>query len=280
LGADLINLPWITEAWRFVATAWVAVRGLIRGLWRYIMSGGKAWGGRPRVEVVGRDTLPEQTEVVEEEEEEEDQDEAVYNRFLRQEEISDDDDDPAREWDLGESSGSEDEDEQERELVDAETVGLYTDLGPTTSAPVLLAHMTHDADFPLTRRRYGSLLNSGPLVPETPVIRTLFQSILHPRRTYYFLHSIASSSCTGGANRRGAKELCHMHLRSQRNHLLAVSVRSLRPSCFSFASSFACSCLSMCDGCREILASRSSASKHRCPCCRQPVEGYSRVFIP
>jgi hypothetical protein len=150
------------------------------------MSGGKAWGGRPRVEVVGRDTLPEQTEVVEEEEEEEDQDEAVYNRFLRQEEISDDDDDPAREWDLGESSGSEDEDEQERELVDAETVGLYTDLGPTTSAPVLLAHMTHDADFPLTRRRYGSLLNSGPLVPETPVIRTLFQSILRPRRTYYF----------------------------------------------------------------------------------------------
>ncbi|KAJ7935437.1 hypothetical protein B0H13DRAFT_1947791 [Mycena leptocephala] len=244
LGADLINLPWITEAWRFVATAWVAVRGLIRGLWRYIMSGGKAWGGRPRVEVVGRGTLPEQTEVVEEEEEEEDQDEAVYNRFLRQEEISDDDDDPAREWDLGESSESEDEDEQERELVDAETVGLYTDLGPTTSAPVLLAHMTHDAEFPLTRRRYGSLLNSGPLVPEAPVIpspvaRAPAEPIDEARRNCVI--------CTCDPR----EIIC-----------------------------WPCRCLSMCDGCREILASRSSASKHRCPCCRQPVEGYSRVFIP
>jgi hypothetical protein len=56
----------------------------------------------------------------------------------------------------------------------------------------------------------------------------------------------------------------------------------------------------MCDECRETLASRSSAGKHRCPCCRRryvfyfldgvclgadvldwgSVEGYSRIFIP
>jgi hypothetical protein len=61
-----------------------------------------------------------------------------------------------------------------------------------------------------------------------------------------------------------------------------------------------CRCLSLCDECRGSLAARSPASKHHCPCCRQPyvkspcileivgllarnscrVEGYSRIFIP
>lgn len=31
-----------------------------------------------------------------------------------------------------------------------------------------------------------------------------------------------------------------------------------------------CRCLSLCDECRGSLAARSAASKHHCPCCRQP----------
>ncbi|KAJ7645559.1 hypothetical protein DFH06DRAFT_1476805 [Mycena polygramma] len=240
-GADLINLRWIKEACRFVTVAWVVGKGLVSAVWLYVMSGGKVWGGRGRVGVAPR-AGPAQTELAEEEEVEDDQDEAVYGRFLRQEEISDDDEDPAHDWDLGDSSGSEDRDEQE--LGDAETVGLYTDLGATTSAPVLLAHMTHDGDFPLTRRRYGSLVDASPPVPEAPVLQPpLARAPTEP-------HDEARRNCV----------ICTCDPRE--------------------IICWPCRCLSMCDGCREVLASRSSASKHRCPCCRQPVEGYSRVFIP
>ncbi|KAF8311681.1 uncharacterized protein EI90DRAFT_937241 [Cantharellus anzutake] len=41
-----------------------------------------------------------------------------------------------------------------------------------------------------------------------------------------------------------------------------------------------CRCLALCDECRSGLAARSSSGKHTCPCCRQTVEGYSRIFIP
>ncbi|KAF9510106.1 hypothetical protein BS47DRAFT_1348405, partial [Hydnum rufescens UP504] len=38
-----------------------------------------------------------------------------------------------------------------------------------------------------------------------------------------------------------------------------------------------CRCLALCDDCRGGLAARSASSKHYCPCCRQSVEGYSRI---
>lgn len=41
-----------------------------------------------------------------------------------------------------------------------------------------------------------------------------------------------------------------------------------------------CRCLAMCNGCREALAARSVPSKHRCPCCRRSVEGFSRIYVP
>ncbi|KAJ6557290.1 hypothetical protein DFH09DRAFT_1280044 [Mycena vulgaris] len=240
-GADLINLRWLQEAWRFLRLVWVLGRGLVGGLWGYVMSGGKAWGGQERavVAVAEQETVDE-----EEEEEEEDQDETVYRRFLQQEEISDDEDDPAQQWDLADSS-SEDEDAPEGEFGDAETVDLYADLGRTlTAAPVLLAHMTRDEESPLTRRRYSSLLDSGaPRVAELPAppvrARTPTQPLDETRRNCVI--------CTCDPR----EIIC-----------------------------WPCRCLSMCDGCREVLASRSSASKHRCPCCRQTVEGYSRIFIP
>ncbi|KAJ7729662.1 hypothetical protein DFH07DRAFT_178918 [Mycena maculata] len=244
-GADLVNLRWFNEAWRFMAVAWEVGRAFVTGVWGCIVSGGKARGGRHRL-VQARDNGPEQPEVVEQEEDE-DQEEAVYGRFLRQEEISDDEDDPAQEWDLGESSESEGEHEHEheheRELGDAEALGLYTDLGDAASAPVLLAHMTSDGS-PLTRRRYGWLVGTEPRLPEP----------------------IVPASPVAPVPARLPDE-------SRRNCVICTcDPREI--ICWP------CRCLSMCDGCREVLASRSSASKHRCPCCRQVVEGYSRIFIP
>ncbi|KAJ6584747.1 hypothetical protein B0H19DRAFT_1206465 [Mycena capillaripes] len=260
-GADLVNWRWIKETWRFVAIAWMTGKGLMSGVWLYIMSGGKTWGGRRRADAVGREAATAQVIGEEEEEEgEEDQDDAVYDRFLRQEEISDDDDDAAREWDLGESSESEDEGEGERELGDAETVDLFTDLGANTSAPVLLAHMTRDGDSPLTRRRYGSLVDAGP---QLPVIRTLPSQ--QPR--------MSASNLTSYTALPAARAPAQPNDETRRNCVICTcDAREI--ICWP------CRCLSMCDGCREVLASRASASKHRCPCCRQLVEGYSRIFIP
>jgi hypothetical protein len=196
----LINLRWLKEVWRFLRVAWAVGNGLFSGLWAYMTSWTKAWSGQPQQRYQNESEgqgVPDQmqVEVIEEEEEEEDQDDAVYGRFLRQEEISDDDDDLAQGWDLGESSPESEyedghEEEQERELETAETVGLYTDLGATTPAPVLLAHMTRDGEFPLTRRRYGSLLSAGPEPPvaEAPVIRTLLPSVLHSFELTCFQH--------------------------------------------------------------------------------------------
>ncbi|KAJ7505509.1 hypothetical protein B0H11DRAFT_2273006 [Mycena galericulata] len=251
-GADLINLRWIKEAWRFVTAAWNVGRGFLTGVWGYIVSGGKARGRRARATMVGRNDVPERNRPeVEEDDDDDDEEEeegdhaAVYGRFLRQEEISDDDDndDTAQGWDLGESSDSEGEEGEQHELGDSEALGLYTDLGETTSAPVLLAHMASDGS-PLTRRRYGSLLNSGPRIAETPVpAPTVVRAPPPP-------------------------------LDETRRNCVICTCDPREIICWP------CRCLSMCDSCREVLASRSSASKHRCPCCRQPVEGYSRIFIP
>ncbi|KAJ7644337.1 hypothetical protein FB45DRAFT_897561 [Roridomyces roridus] len=233
-GADLINFPWLQEAWRFLTVAWQIGRGFLAGLWTFIVSGGKVRG-----RLGGDLAVPNE---VEEEEEEEgvDQEDAVYGRFLRQEEISDDEDDPAPAWDLGESSESEGEHEEDQDLGDAEAVGLFADLGESTSAPVLLAHMASDRTSPLTRRQYGSLLDSRPSAPQVPLpARAPAQPLDEARR-----------NCV----------------------ICVTDARSI--ICWP------CRCLSMCDGCREVLASRSTASKHRCPCCRQVVEGYSRIFIP
>jgi hypothetical protein len=38
-----------------------------------------------------------------------------------------------------------------------------------------------------------------------------------------------------------------------------------------------CNCLSLCDTCRELMASRRFSN---CPCCRQPVLGYCKIFEP
>ncbi|KAJ7714224.1 hypothetical protein B0H16DRAFT_527109 [Mycena metata] len=232
-GAALINLRWIREAWRFVSLAWVIGRNLLSGVWGLVVSGGKSWGRR-RVEVVDPDAVHDEPE-----EEETEEPDTMYTRFLRQEEISDDEE----EWDLGDSSDSDDEPEREQEFAEAETVGLYADLAASTSTSVMLAHMSHDGESPLTRRRYGSLVDAGPPAPEAPVIPLPVRAPTQP-------------------------------LDEARRNCVICTCDPREIICWP------CRCLSMCNGCREVLGSRSSASKHRCPCCRQPVEGYSRIFIP
>ncbi|KAJ7069971.1 hypothetical protein C8F01DRAFT_1114796 [Mycena amicta] len=233
-GARLVNWRWLKEAWRFVITMCAVGRGLVRAIWRYALTGGKAWDVAPNGPLEG--------EGEEEAETNEGEDQALYDRFLRQEEISDDDGEVAEQWDLAESS-EDDDGGNEDGVQDNETIGIYSDLAETTSAPMLLAHLTRTDDSPLTRRRYGALVQSGPSeVPEASIIPL-------PR------HAPQPED-------------------ESRRNCVICTVDARDVICWP------CRCLSMCDGCREVLASRASASKHRCPCCREVVKGYSRIFIP
>ena len=90
----------------------------------------------------------------------------IYERFLSGEVLSDDDDDdddysppkspvPQHDDDDDDTGGNTPDEE-------LDTLGLYRDLSAastsSTSAPVLLAHMTDTSSSPLTRRRYRSLV--------------------------------------------------------------------------------------------------------------------------
>jgi hypothetical protein len=95
----------------------------------------------------------------------------IYERFLSGEVLSDDDDDD--DFSLPKSSVSQHDDDDDADDADdaggdtadgeLDTLALYRDLSaattsPSTSGPVLLAHMTDTSSSPLTRRRYRSLV--------------------------------------------------------------------------------------------------------------------------
>ncbi|KAL0946399.1 hypothetical protein HGRIS_012625 [Hohenbuehelia grisea] len=128
------------------------------------------------------------------------------------------------------------------ESISSSYTAASTSMG---AAPVLLAHMTHDGSSPLTRRRYTSLLHGASGVTE----------------------DIPTQKTKG-------KEKSPSTLDESRRNCVVCTVEAREIICWP------CRCLALCDECRESLASRSAASKHRCPCCRRTVEGYSRIFIP
>jgi len=182
----------------------------------------------------------------------------IYERFLSGEMLSDDEDE-----DYSPPSGSisqhddDDDDDDDDAGVDTsegvpDTLALYNDLSSATTssvtAPVLLAHMTHESSSPLTRRRYRSLV-SGQQDPD--------------QRTWEEVNGNGER-----ANRRDPPS------NEPRRNCVICTAEERQIICWP------CRCLALCDDCRQNLASRHSASKHTCPCCRQPVEGFSRIYIP
>ncbi|KAI0748740.1 hypothetical protein C8Q80DRAFT_1173378 [Daedaleopsis nitida] len=187
-----------------------------------------------------------------------------YELFLRGESVSDDEDDfqpegtPAPERD---TSDTEDEDEDEdRSRADEDDSGeqaqLFADLSSdtVTSAPLLLAHMTDPSSSPLTRRRYRRLVSGGrqPASDEDD----WDEFVMERRKT-----------------KRSAVQ--EEDLLSENTHTCVICTVEPRD-----IICWPCRCLALCDDCRNNLASRSSASKHTCPCCRRNVEGYSKIYIP
>lgn len=255
-GVIGVSRLWLREAWRYVKGICKVCRTAFAMLWEHfrtkkVVTHPHSWVAprRRRLEVrVDRPMI--------EEEEYEEYEEDAYDQFVQGDELSDDDDD---EWDNDDASSSssdeEDEDEDEGdEEKDREALVLYADLRsrestPGVSSSTLLAHMIHTGGSPLTRRRYDAMLDGE-------MCRGVVPGNLSP-----------SAASTAKSDDFSTDD-------DHRQNCVICTTEAREIICWP------CRCLSMCDNCRESLASRSSSSKHRCPCCRRSVEGYSRIFIP
>ncbi|KAI0636382.1 hypothetical protein C8Q77DRAFT_1051344 [Trametes polyzona] len=198
----------------------------------------------------------------------------VYERFLRGEPVSDDDEDdfqpdderrersvtPATPSTLSEDEDGGDATEQEEDDT-SEQARLFADLSTSASqaasAPLLLAHMTDTSPSPLTRRGYRRLVSGGRR-PDGEELDEWDEFLLERRRVK-----------RSAAEARGDDPFAE-----QTRNCVICTVEPRDIICWP------CRCLALCDDCRENLASRSSASKHTCPCCRRSVEGYSKIYIP
>ncbi|KDQ61231.1 hypothetical protein JAAARDRAFT_32233 [Jaapia argillacea MUCL 33604] len=258
---------WVDSAWirgwtRFGWGVWVICRGFGRLVWGVIRGRG-IWRERVLREYEEEVRSVDDEGVEEEEGEGSEEGEGdSYERFLRGDVISDDEEDfsPFHQTRTGLSSSSvSDSDDDDGEGA-GETGSLYADLSTSTpstpAAPLLLAHMTDTSSSPLTRRRYTWLVGGGQ---EREREKDGWEDVVRERRS--------------SGSRRGEKDGSDGTSESRRN-CVVCTVEPRQIICWP------CRCLALCDDCRENLASRSSASKHTCPCCRRSVEGYSRIFIP
>ena len=142
LTDTIINGAWRKGFLSFAKALW----HVLKGIWLLF---------RPR------QSTEAQPQLVEGDEPDDLDQDGIYQQFLRGESLSDDEDElfmpePEPVSDDGDSDTGDDEDQ--------EIPSLYTDLsqaadGSTSTAPVLLAHMTNTSSSPLTRRRYSSLIS-------------------------------------------------------------------------------------------------------------------------
>ncbi|KAH9981408.1 hypothetical protein BGW80DRAFT_1434569 [Lactifluus volemus] len=178
----------------------------------------------------------------------------VYERFLSGEMLSDDEDD----FSPSIPQYDDDDDDAASDTPDEEvdTQALLSELSTATtsytSAPMLLAHIMDTSSSPLTRRRYRGLVSRQEEVAYSE--QSELEAIL--------------SATRANASRRDPPT------NDSRRNCVICTVEE-RQIVF-----WPCRCLALCDDCRQNLASRLSASKHTCPCCRQPVEGFSRIYNP
>ncbi|KAH8813468.1 hypothetical protein DL96DRAFT_1626133 [Flagelloscypha sp. PMI_526] len=176
-------------------------------------------------------------------------DDALYHRFQRGEAVTDDED---SDWVETYSVSDDDRDDESVDGEEENTLGLLADLrSPSPSS---------------SRYTTPEPRSTAPiLVAHMTSPRTL------TRRRYKSLHSGT-----------------HSHA-----HSTATPPRATRPppapsQCVVCMSAnrevicWPCRCLTVCDECRESMASgaASSSSGSRCPCCRRVVEGFSRIYVP
>jgi len=255
MSPDIFYSRQLSEAWKFCLALYGSLGSVYRSLRQKVTGRGAQEANSARSTVIrvnrplvlGGDAA-----------------DVVYARFLAGE-MDDDEDGPdyvdggnaeADDSD-GPSEGSQaDGEETPSPTADAaEESTLFADLmmQPTTPgtastslAPVFVAHLTTSGA--LTRRRYNEMIGPSSLGAD----EAAWAAFVAERRSL----SIP----------RADEEL----------RLICV-VCTVDPRSVVI---WPCRCLALCDDCRANMAARFSTSKHVCPCCRQKVEGYSRVFVP
>ncbi|KAH9950322.1 hypothetical protein B0H21DRAFT_724327 [Amylocystis lapponica] len=256
----VVDVSWHRGLGRFLVGVWQTGRGLARFLWAFVRGRTRRHGHGPEDGAVGSEGEASPA-VVDQEEPETD----VYERFLRGESLSDDEDDfePTQDGASDESPRDapfSDADDEYYEDAEGEAVQLYADLSQeastAASAPLVMAHMTSPS--PLTRRRYERLV-PGPPTSDSGNEPDNMAAFVRGRRKA----------------KAGIRPVAHSPSPDQSRWNCVICTTEPRE-----IICWPCRCLALCDDCRENLASRSSASKHICPCCRRSVEGYSKIYIP
>ncbi|RPD56416.1 hypothetical protein L227DRAFT_508480 [Lentinus tigrinus ALCF2SS1-6] len=243
----VLNVAWQRHLVTFLASAWHAARRL----WALAIAKARGRGmERARSPSVAALNGPANRA--------KNEDADPYERFLRGESVSDDEDDFQPEDERTPESDSSDQEDagidadDDAEAERGEQAQLYADLASdVTSAPLLLAHITDSSSSPLTRRGYRRLV-SGPRHGSDE-----WDDFVLERRQ---------------AKRSKVQDEDVLSENARACVICTVEPRDI--ICWP------CRCLALCDDCRNNLASRSSASKHTCPCCRRSVEGYSKIYIP
>ncbi|KAI0949825.1 hypothetical protein AcV7_008481 [Taiwanofungus camphoratus] len=254
----MVHAEWHRETRKFLLsvlkagwTLCLVLWAFIRQKWRFANNPAQAHAATTTDQITSAQENTDEPEV------------AIYRQFLRGESVSDDDDEDfeppldALQLDSRQatpSSSTDDEDD-----THGEALQLYSELSEgeaVSSAPLLLAHMTSPS--PLTRRQYGRLMSGASQTAPDDKFDD-WDEFARERR------ASGASAMDNSANNPPAE------------HIYNCVICTTEPReiiCWP------CRCLALCDDCRENLASRSSASKHTCPCCRRSVEGYSKIYIP
>ncbi|KIJ69205.1 hypothetical protein HYDPIDRAFT_172656 [Hydnomerulius pinastri MD-312] len=259
-----LDMIWYREFARFGVGVARVVKGLGQLFWN-IVRGRSRWR-RARSYTDSESTASSTERLRGDQEDEQD----VYDRFVRGEQVSDDEYDEyeptrrSRSNSISSTFSNSDSEKEEHSNDDqTETVDLYADLSSavsvSTSASLLLAHMADTSPSPLTRRRFNRLVSGTSPNPLDSDNRDEWAEVLRARRS-------ATSVAGSAANEDPLGEA--------RRNCVICTVEPRQIICWP------CRCLALCDDCRENLATRSSASKHTCPCCRRNVEGYSKIYIP
>jgi hypothetical protein len=131
--------------------------------------------------------------------------------------------------------------------------------------PVLLAHMgTANAGSPLTRRRYNRIVTPGHSATSTMQDEALSSAIAARRQAVKNVMGADKTEYWDEASFQQAGT-CVVCCAEQRSIVL-----------------WPCRCLALCNECRGELAARSTGQggSSICPCCRTPIQGYSRILIP
>ncbi|KAI6045632.1 hypothetical protein EDC04DRAFT_2634109 [Pisolithus marmoratus] len=267
-----LDVTWYREFTKFGVGVTRCVKGLCKLVWNFAR-GRSGLGGRlPLSSSPSTDKDVDDNDSsshFEQDPHPEDGEQNIYDRFVRGEDVSDDDHDEfepgnSSSGSLSHSSSSSPWNSADESDSQQETLNLYGDLASamslSTSPSLLLAHMTDSSSSPLTRRRFGRMISATSSQDRSDDV---WMEVIRARRPISMATASSSDSATGSG---GCTEFRH--------NCVICTMEPRQIICWP------CRCFALCDDCRQNLASRSSASKHICPCCRRNVEGYSKIYIP